>query len=156
MGIFSGNSNDDEPTSLESIKATYYDKKKENSDCGYYSLLAIEYSHFCVRLSMYFENKDLRDLKEAVKNSDKKDLTLITQKMNEIINEVNDLKTKAYKENDFYLKLISNLGREDRKRDNSYKKACEEIIENRIKSYIIYEKKLILLKDKIKEISLLI
>lgn len=158
MGIFSGKNTEEESTSLEVIKTVYYERKNKKRYCEYYytSLLLDIYTLFTTRLEMQFENKNLKDLQEALKNYDKDDLDTLKEKMNNIIKEENELKEKAEQEFFFYSDVLGNLWRNDGKGGDSCKNACEEIINNQIKSYINYEKFLITLKDKIKEIRSII
>ena len=102
----------------------------------------------------------MKELKEKVENyDDKENLDEVTKKMNDIINESNNLRQKAHEEFLFYDKLLGNLLENNEYKNNiegAYNKACDDIINSRIKSYIEYEKQLINLKDKIKELSLII
>ena len=158
MGIFSENTNNEDQTSLEYIKSCYYDikNKKEYSEFYYSSLLLELFSKFQTRYQMLFKNKYLKELKEAAKNYDEEDSGEIITKINNIIKESNDLEKKSQEEFNFYLKLVSNLWRGEGHNDGSPKKACEDVIDAQIKSYIKYEKDLIILKDKIKELNIII
>jgi hypothetical protein len=156
MGIFSENTNGYYQTSLEDIKSFYYDIKNKKEYCQfYYSSLLLElFSKFQTRYQILFKNKYLKELKEAVKNYDEEDSGEIITKINNIIKESNDLEKKSQEEFNFYFKLLSNLWREEGHNDGSPKKACEDVIDAQIKSYIKYEKDLIILKDKIKELNI--
>ena len=115
------------------------------------------HSWFLTRFDILFKDKDLKELKKKVENyDDKENLDEVTKKMNDIINESNNLRQKAQEEFLFYDKLLGNLLENNEYKNNiegAYNKACDDIINSRIKSYIEYKKQLINLKDKIKELS---
>jgi hypothetical protein len=158
MGIFNDKNNNEEQTSLEYIKSTYYDIKNKKWNCEYYytSLLLDLHCHFATRFRMLYKDKDLKELEEAIKFYDQKDSSEVIEKMNNIIKESQDIEKKAEEEFTYNSVLLGNLWRYGRSIKGPPREACEDIINRQIKSYIIYEKNIIILKDKIKELSLII
>jgi len=157
MGILNKENTNLEASSIDQITSFYYDIKKnaKNNGNSYIILNLNLICWFLTRYDLLYKNTDLKDLKERIEHyNGKEDIVELKKKFDDIITASKNPKQKAEKESEFYDILIANIMKKNKHKGN-HEEVCEEIINSRIISYIKYEKQIINLKDKIKELILI-
>ena len=149
---------------LDNIKADYKYEIKGKWHLEFVFILGDFRDHLNLKIKNANLNKDFTELKEKIQKKKKSiDIENIEKDLDEIITEYNNIKEELKSEYEYYLIILSKLSFNYYNENYNVKGAKEiffnsskQIIDNIVISFINKEKKLIMFKDKIKDLTKLL